>query len=187
MIFSSFRTGKQYLSSTNIMEDYFVMAWSAKWLGEPKVFSDVLTSKEAVNKDDKRICKSIWKLLDEADATISHNGDSFDFKKLNTRFVLHGLGLPRRYKSIDTLKLARLIFSFSSNKLDYICKFLGLEGKSDNNGYDTWLECLKGNKVELDMLSEYNKNDVVILENLYEILKVGIITPLKQPKTGWKQ
>ena len=37
---------------------------------------------------------------------------------------------PMPYKTIDTLKVARKEFAFSSNKQDYITKFLGLEEKS---------------------------------------------------------
>ena len=38
------------------------------------------------NKDkmnDFEICKELWKLLDEADVVIGHNGDAFDIKKTN--------------------------------------------------------------------------------------------------------
>lgn len=185
MIFSAWRTGEQYLTDTNIINDWFMMSWAAKWLGEKETYSDVLTPKEAKNKNDRRIAKSMWELLNEADVVITHNGDGFDLKKLNTRFIYHRLGLPRPYKSVDTLKLARKMFSFSSNKLDYICKFLGLEAKSKHNGYETWLECLKGNKEALEMLVEYNRNDVVILEALYHQLKEGLVNPPKF-KYGYK-
>jgi hypothetical protein len=34
---------------------------------------DRLTKKEVLNKDDKRITKSLWKLIDEADVVVAHN------------------------------------------------------------------------------------------------------------------
>ena len=36
---------------------------------------------------NKRVLKSIWNLLDEADIVIGHNGDRFDLRKLRWRFI----------------------------------------------------------------------------------------------------
>lgn len=185
MIFSGFKTGKQYLSDTNILNDFYMVSWSAKWLGSTEILSDVLTPREVKRRDDKRICKSIWKLIDDADIIITHNGISFDMKKLNTRFVANKLGLPREYKNIDTLRLARRVFSFSSNRLDYLAKFLGVGEKREGSDYALWLRCLTGEEKALTEMQEYNKNDVVILEEVYNILKQGLIAP-KKPRTGYK-
>lgn len=185
-IFTAFSTGVQYLGDRNILQDYYVISWSAKWLGEDEVYSDVITPKESKKADDKRVLRGLWKLLDEADIVIGHNSDKFDLKKVNTRFILNGMDLPRPYKSIDTLKLARKMFSFSSNKLDYLCKMFGLEGKTEHSGYQLWLDCLKGDKKALAEIVEYNRNDVVILENLYNVLKQGITKPIKLPRYGSK-
>lgn len=185
-IFSAFHTGMQYLGEKNILQDWYMVSWAAKWLGEDQVFSDVLTSREAKQGNDKRILKGLWKLLDEADIVIGHNSDKFDLKRVNTRFILNGYKLPRPSKSIDTLKLARKMFSFSSNKLDYLCKLFGLDGKTEHEGYDLWLNCLKGDKKSLETMVNYNRNDVVILEDLYNILKEGIQKPIKLPKHGSK-
>ncbi len=187
MIFTAFHTGEQYLSDTNILDDYFILSWAAKWLGEEEVFSDVLTSTEAKKKNDKRIMKSLWKLIDEADVIIGHNLDKFDIKKINTRFIYHRLGLPRDYKTIDTLKILRKNFALSSNKLDYACRFLGIPCKTEHSGYEMWLECLKGSKTALSELQGYNRNDVPITETLYSVIKEGKFNYPKRPKTGWKE
>lgn len=180
MVFTAFHTGMQYLGDVNIEKDFHVISWAAKWLGEEEVFSDVLTAKEAKRGNDKRILKGLWKLLDEADVVIGHNSDKFDLKKINTRFIFNDLPLPRPSKSIDTLKIARKTFSFSSNKLDYLCKLFDLPAKEGNEeGYTLWLKCLKGDKQALKDMETYNRNDVVILENLYNILKNGITKPVK--------
>jgi len=185
MIFSGFRTGKQFLSDTNIVNDFYMISWSAKWLGSDEMFSDIITPREVKRRDDRRICKSIWKLVDEADIIISHNGISFDMKKLNTRFIANNLGLPREYKNIDTLRLARKSFSFSSNRLDYLARFLGVGEKRDGADYSLWLKCLTGDEKALSDMLEYNKNDVVILERVYNILKQGLTEPRK-PRIGYK-
>lgn len=187
-IFSAFSTGYQYLSYKNLIQDYYLVSWGAKWLGEDEVYSDVLTSRESKKGNDKRILKGLWKLIDEADIVIGHNSDKFDLKKVNTRFILNGMSLPRPPdKTIDTLKLARKVFSFSSNRLDDLCKMFNLKAKEGNEeGYELWLKCLKGNKQALIDMENYNRNDVVITENLYHILKKGLYSGIKEPREGWK-
>ena len=180
------RLGEQYVGPDSLITDWFLMSFSAKWRGREEVMSDVLTSKEAKNKDDKRICKSIWKLLNEADIIIGHNSDKFDLKKLNTRFIQNGLSRPSVSKTIDTLKICKSMFACSSNKLNFWCKFLGLDVKEDSGGYQTWIDCLSGKKEALATLVEYNRFDVVITEQLYDKLKDWQKTTPRKPQYGWK-
>ncbi len=149
-----------------ILQDWHYLSWSAKWLFSDKIMSDVLTSNEAKIHSDKRIVQSMWKLLNEADIVIAHNGNSFDVKKLNTRFLFHKIPPPRAYQSIDTLIVAKYTFKFSSNKLAYINKFLGLPQKMDTE-FDLWKKCYEGDRKSLKLMEEYNRNDVSILEDLY--------------------
>ena len=50
---------KQFIPHTNVIKDWFVLSWSAKWLYEDKILSAVVTSEEAKNRDDKRILGEI--------------------------------------------------------------------------------------------------------------------------------
>jgi|TARA_R100001530_G_scaffold47170_2_gene35475 DNA polymerase elongation subunit (family B) len=165
--------GKQYVPPTNLMRDdaghqkfWYILSWSAKWLYDEVVLSDVLTPKEAVAGDDSRILKSIWELLDEADIVVAHNGDRFDIRKLNARFILNDMLPPAPYKSIDTLKIARKEFAFSSNKQDFLTKYFGLAEKL-NTEFQLWIDCMNGDKARLQEMLEYNKRDVVGLEQVY--------------------
>lgn len=62
------------VSEEQVLSEWFMLCWSAKWLFDDKIISDRLTSREAKREDDSRIVKSLWKLLDEADIVIAHNG-----------------------------------------------------------------------------------------------------------------
>jgi DNA polymerase elongation subunit (family B) len=157
----------QNIGINQIENDWFMLCYSAKWLFEKEVLHNRLTPKEAINKNDKRITKSLWKLLDEADIVIAHNGNAFDIKKTNARFLFHGMNLPSPYKSIDTLKIARKIFKVTSNKLDYLCEFLGINKKIDTGGFELWHKCVKGDSKALEDMDIYCRNDVEILEELY--------------------
>tara|TARA_R110000824_G_scaffold313393_1_gene500225 strand:+ start:1951 stop:2850 length:900 start_codon:yes stop_codon:yes gene_type:complete len=157
---------KQYIPPTNIIADWYVISWAAKWLYDETVFSDVLTPKESKNGDDARALKSMWKLLDEADIVIAHNGDKFDLRKLNWRFINNKMHPPTPYRSIDTLKIARKEFAAPSYKLDFLTKNFGMREKIKTD-FGLWVKCMEGDKDSLDEMSTYNKQDVVALEDLY--------------------
>ncbi len=109
----------------------------------------------------------MWKLINEADIIVAHNLDGFDLKRANTRFLKHNLPHPDYYRKIDTLKVVRQNFKISSNKLDYVCKFLGLDTKINTGGFELWKKCYDGDKEALSKMNEYCNNDVKILENVY--------------------
>lgn len=161
----------QKISIDQIKEDWFMLCWSAKWLFDSKVYSDTLTPSEALKKDDSRISKSIWKMVDEADIIIAHNWDSFDIKKMNVRFIKHWMLMPSPYITIDTLKVAKKVFKMTSNKLNYLCRFLWLNVKVDTGWFELWRKCILWDKKSLRLMSEYCDNDVRILEDLYMRLR----------------
>ena len=161
---------EQRIHIGQIIKDWFILSWSAKWLFEPEIIHDVINPKEVKTGNDKRIVKHLWKLLDEADIIMAHNLMSFDRKKANTRFLKYGLGHPAPYQTIDTLLVARREFKVSSNKLDYLCQFLGLDVKLPT-GFQLWKDCLNGDAKALAKMDTYCQNDVKILEELYLILR----------------
>ena len=158
---------KQNVGTNQIISDWFCLSWSAKWLFEDHVMSDVLKPKEVVKENDKRIIKSIWALLNEADIVIAHNGDKFDLRKLRTRFIFHGLKPPSPFLTIDTLKHARTQFNISSNRLDYLGEFLNLGRKSETGGFELWDQCMSGSVDALNKMNLYCNQDVLLLESVY--------------------
>lgn len=161
------------LRPESVIHDWFILSWSAKWLFDSNIVADVLSSQETKNKDDSRVIIGIWKLIDEADIVITHNGNRFDLKKLNARFAFHKLSPPSNYSSIDTFQVAKNNFGFSSNSMDFINGYLGIHQKTETN-FDLWKRCYDGEEKALKDLCEYNKNDVGILEELYVRLRPWI-------------
>lgn len=158
---------------------YVMLSWAAKWLGEDNIMSDVVTSEEIIADNDKRVVKSIFKLLDEADITISHYGGKFDCPVLSARFMYHDLGLPSPYRNIDTCTTAKSAFKLPSYKLDALAKSFGFEMK-DKMVKSDWIECLKGNTEYLTKMDVYCKKDVQLLEMIYYKLRPYI----KHPNVG---
>ena len=161
---------KQNVSLSQIISNWYMISWAAKWLGAEEVFSDVLTPEEAIAEDDSRIVKVLWKVLDQADIIIAHNGDAFDIPKINTRFVLHGLMPPSPYRTIDTLTIARQRFGFTSNRLDFLAKFFGYEGKAPTS-FSLWENCMIGDESALYYMDFYCKQDIITLEQVFHKLK----------------
>lgn len=153
-----------------VKEDWHMLSYAYKWLGETKVTVKALPMYKGYSKNkdnDLELCKDLWKLLDEADIVIGHNVDSFDIKKSNARFIIHGMKPTSPYKTVDTLKVARKYFKFTSNKLGELGKYLGLGNKLETGGFATWLGCMQGDmKMWLKMI-RYNRQDVVLLEKVY--------------------
>lgn len=156
----------QNIHPENVIEDWFILSWAGKWLNDDNTFGDVVTPKEAVEQDDKRIVNSLWKAFDDAEIVMGHNSSGFDIPKANARFFKHRLKPPSYYQQIDTLLAARKAFALTSNKLDEICKYLELPVKLETN-FKLWSDCKNGDKNALKTMFTYNKNDVKILEDVY--------------------
>jgi hypothetical protein len=162
--------GNDWISPNNIIKDWCILSWSAKWLYDDHVYGEALTPCQALARDDKELIATMLELINQADIVVTHNGVRFDHKKLNTRLLIHGYPPPSHYKTVDTLQVARSNFAFSSNKLDYINQQLGIHQK-DTTDYELWVDCDNGDRVAIDKMLDYNKNDVVILEELYVRLR----------------
>lgn len=161
---------KQNINHGNIIKDWCMLSWSAKWLFDSEIKHDVLSSKEAVKRKDKRIAKSLLRFLNEADVVIAHNLKKFDYKKANTRFILNGFQPPSPYQFIDTLLEARKHFAFSSNRLDYLGQLVSNKKKLDTN-FDLWKRCDQGDKEALIEMDNYCANDIILLEEVYVFLR----------------
>lgn len=161
----------QELRSTDfIVNDWFIMCWCAKWLGEKKMHSASVHKSSTYKtnpEDDKEVLMKIHKLLDEADIVIAHNGVKFDCKKIKTRFILNGIKPPSPYRVIDTLTAARSTFAFTSNRLDDLGKFLNVGKKMKTGGFKLWKDCLDGVESAWEKMVSYCAKDVVLLEKVY--------------------
>jgi DNA polymerase III epsilon subunit-like protein len=114
--------------------------------------------------------EAAFKLLEEADAIVHYNGRKFDIPMLNTEFLELQMGIPEPFEQIDLLPPVRKNFRFPSNKLDYICKRLGIGAKVSHRGMELWTDVMEGDKAACAEMKEYNIQDVHLLGPLYDRL-----------------
>ena len=165
MQFGGWMFGKQQVGPSQIIKDWFMLGWAAKWLYNAEVMSDFVTAKEAVLRDDKRVSESIWKLMDQADIIISHNGLGFDLPKLNWRFLINGLKPPMPFRTVDTYKNTKNLGA-SSRSLNFLGKMI-LNKEKLHTDYQLWIDCENGSQDALDQMEEYCKGDTSLLEDVY--------------------
>jgi hypothetical protein len=154
----------KYLSYQNLVHEWFMLGWSASYVGCDKVWTGFVTPDEARNRFDGGIVQRLHDLMSASEIIAGHNVDGFDIKKCNTVFMRHGLppistvGKGAK-KTIDTLKLARSKLSLESNCLDYVSQWLGFSGKDEITRQD-WKDATAGDKKVLQKIENYCKGDV---------------------------
>lgn len=152
-----------------LLESGYILSWSAKWLGHNSQGSDTIFFSSLATASPKKMLKEMHALLDEADAIITYNGIKHDIPILNREFLVNELAPPSPYKHIDLYQVVKKVFKFPSNKLEYVCRALGVGQKIKHIGYELWLRCMKSTKDReaWKMMMDYNINDVKILEEVY--------------------
>lgn len=155
-----------------LMNDWYILSFTAKWADSDEVFYADIREKYD-QEDDKDLLVKLWGFLDDADFVVGHNIRKFDMKKINSRFILNGMEKPSEYRMIDTLLIAKEVFGFTSNKLEYLTDKLCKKYKKSKHGkfpgHKLWTECLKGNIEAWEEMEEYNKFDVLSNQELYEV------------------
>lgn len=141
------------------------IAW--KWEGSDKVYFDSRKGEAT----DKRLTQAALRLLDEADLSVAHNGNQFDKKIIKTRGAVHKLKPCKILTTVDTYLASRSYFGFTSNSLKDLCEQLDIGKKTPHHGINLWRGCMDNDPAAWRLMERYNKNDVVLLEGLYQRLR----------------
>lgn len=162
-------------SHHNIIEDWKLISAAWKWEDsdvEAIAWKATTDRKKSpfLGKDDSNIIRKLHSILSQADILVAHNGDAFDWKKFQTRSLQLGLSPIAPKLMIDTLKVAKKEFKVTSNRLDYLGKFLGV-GKKVETPSGLHMSVMKNEPNALKTMVQYNKGDVLLLEAVYKKLK----------------
>lgn len=128
---------------------------------------------------DRWVFAQMWHLFELADIVVAHNANKFDVPFVQGRMMYYHQPPPSPFAVIDTLALVKKHARFTSNRLNDLGHLLLNETKVAHYGMSTWLGCMAGDPDMWDMMEKYNLQDVVLLEELYELL----IPWIKRPKS----
>lgn len=161
---------KPMIAANQIKEDLEIMTFAAKWLDD-----DFIHFASTEYESEESLLNYLWYLLDQADIVVAHNGDRFDQPIINGRMLKYDIPPYSPVKTIDTLKSLRANFRLTQNRLDYVAKFLGTEGKLATGGMQLWIDCLEHRYPEAwKKMVGYNRQDVIELENVYKKIRPWI-------------
>jgi hypothetical protein len=159
------------ISPSQIIKDFYILSYAAKFLDEDTVY--YMDCRYSVG-DDLQVLEGIHHLIEQSDYVVGHNMAAFDLKTIKARFIQSGLAPLKDIGVIDTLKIARRHFKFSSNKLGELAKYLKCDVMKDEHsefpGIKLFTEAMAGNQKAWEALEHYNKFDILVTEQVYRKL-----------------
>lgn len=161
----------KYLPNDFLIEDPRLLCYGFKIYGEGE--TDVVD--ERIGHEE--MVWKLWHRLDEVDMLISYNGQSFDTRKVNSEFMKYGMGPPSPYKEIDLYRQIKKHAQFYSGKLDFVAERITGERKAETGGFKLWKDVLAGDEAAWGTMRKYQKQDVDLLETLFDEVKPWIKMP----------
>lgn len=105
---------------------------------------------------------------------VHYGGDGrFDCPFVRTRAIKAKADFPL-FKEIyvsDTWRMSRNKLKLSSNRLDTICKFFGVEAKTHPMDFDKWCLAMTGDTESLAYIWKHNVEDAISLREVYHLLQ----------------
>lgn len=166
----TFSTYKPIISDEQIVKDWYIICWAAKWFDNEEVIYSCVSSEEAQQWDDRRVVAELHKLLSEADVVIGHNAKKFDIKKLNAKALIHSLPPLKPFQIFDTLEAVRKVFGFTKNNLNFLAQIIANDEKIATN-FALWKDCVAGKEDALNNMLSYCIHDTLLLEMVYHKIK----------------
>lgn len=148
-----------------------LLSFAYSYEGQSKIICETREGK----KTDKKLVIKLHKILEDADISVAHNGDSFDNRVARARMIFHGLRPLKTLSTIDTKRSASAYFMFDSNSLDDLCQYLKIGKKMATPGFSLWTGCMEDDPKSWRIMARYNKHDVKLLKEVYQQLRPWII------------
>jgi len=149
-----------------------MLCWCMKESGTDIVKCDLITRKEARDKNDKRIIKSCVEELKKYDRTMGWYSLRFDIPYVRSRAMFHGIPFPTYKETLhtDLYYIARNKLALHSNRLVSVCQFFGINAKNHPMTPDLWQKSGAGDKEALKTVLTHCKEDVVSTDSCRELL-----------------
>lgn len=160
---------KEPIPHANVLKERYVILACWQFYGEQRIQTAV--SRRPFR--DKSVCEALARAIAQADVVVAHNGRRFDLPFLRARALRYGITVPPVVE-IDTLSIARRVFRFNSNRLDYLGRYIGYGQKAPHSG-GLWLTILQGPRRErqraLRQMADYCAQDIKLLRAWFTALR----------------
>ena len=159
------RMWDENITPEQLIDEGGMICFCAHWLGtkEHLFYADWIDGHSTV-------VKAAHKLLTEADAVVTYNGDRFDLPKLQGEFLREGLNPPPPPTSIDAIKTVKKL-GFVMNRLAYIGPLLKIGAKVKHEGFGLWKAVMEGDEKAQRRMQKYCIQDVRLLARLYRVIR----------------
>ncbi len=156
-----------------VIKESSIITIAYKFLGEKSVhLISVIDYPERYAMDpydDSEVLQDFLPILESADIIVAHNGDKFDNKIIAGRLLANGLSPMPIITALDSLKMLRSNVKMSSLSLDYFAKLKGL-GTKGSISWKDWRGAAEGDVASVKRMGKYNKQDVVLLEKVFNMI-----------------
>jgi hypothetical protein len=173
------RLFKENIGLDQIIDPGGISCFAAKWFGskDMEFYSDW-------DNGHEEMIRQAHRLIEEADAVVTYNGDKFDLPKLQGEFLLAGLKPPAPATSIDIYKTVRYKLGFLNNRLAFVADMLKIGAKVKHEGFMLWRKVEEGDENAMARMGRYCKGDVRLLERAYRRIRPYIFNHPHLGKVG---
>lgn len=156
----------------------YILVFGYKWHGEAS--QSIQSTKAQFKADpltDKHLLARMAEVVDQADVIVTWYGKGHDVPFLVSRLAQQGIYIDPKVRHIDLYQVAKRTLRLSSNKLDSVARFFGLEQKMKVSP-ELWARCWRGDYEALTEMATYCRQDCDVLANVYEkMLALGVNLP----------
>lgn len=152
-----------------------ILCAAGKYLGDSRVYSWSLADRESWGKtpkslpDDRGILTQLVPFLENARVVVAYYGGygKFDVPFVNTRLLANGMKPLKQLTVVDPYQIAKGKLKLARNNLDSVATLLGCQHHKTHLPWEDWDKAKYGDRKAMRSLIKYNKNDVVLLEEVY--------------------
>jgi hypothetical protein len=159
---------KQNMAPSQVVEHGRVICWAAKWAGQKSVYFGAEWEPQL---NGMHFIERLHAMMMEADCIMTYNGDKFDVPVFNTELMKLGLNPIPPNRSIDLYKVVKRNFRLFHARMDSVAQALGVAGKTETGGMSLWIDVMAGKKKAQKLMEKYNRQDIKVLEDIYDKLK----------------
>lgn len=161
------------IESTGLVANWsHMLCWCMKDRDTGETVSDLITSREARDKNDKRLIKSAVEEIKKYDRVVGWYSTRFDIPYVRSKAIYHGIEFPayRDLYHTDLYYVCRSKMRLHSNRLQSFCEYFGIPAKEHRMTPELNMACGRGDEKALDVILLHCQEDVDSTLAAFEIL-----------------